>query len=123
MPPGPDASAYAPGPDATAYADAAVLTGLLEGASLADVRVERLRWELAAEPGNWFDTVAAAMSRSGAVLTRLDPVRLAAAHADYVETAHRELRPAGQGGRAAAFRRRAGRGLATLGQPVMALGT
>lgn len=76
-----------PGPESTAYADHAAFAGLLEAAGLAQVQVQRTTWTFEAEPGEWFDTVAAAMPRSGAVLAQVDEQQRAEARAEYIERA------------------------------------
>lgn len=73
------------GPDSAQFADSAVFTDLLEGAGLTDVRVEAVRWVIDVEPGAWFDTVARAMPRSGAVLASAPPGQRARAREVYVE--------------------------------------
>lgn len=74
-----------PGPDATRYADDDTFAALLAGAGLDDVSISRVTWTLTVEPGAWFDTVAAAMPRSGAVLASADDEQRAHARALYVE--------------------------------------
>jgi SAM-dependent methyltransferase len=76
-----------PGPDSTHFADATLFTELLIGAGLVDVTVARTTWTLEVEPGRWFDTVAAAMPRSGAVLASATEEQRRSARAAYVERA------------------------------------
>ena len=83
------------GRDATAYADDAHFAALLQGAGLADVTVTRVSWDLEVEPGAWFDTVARAMPRSGAVIAAAQDGQRAAAREDF---ASRALRQHGIGG-------------------------
>lgn len=89
-----------PGPDATRYADDDTFAALLAGAGLADVSISRTTWTVTVEPGEWFDTVAAAMPRSGAVLASADGEQRAQARVRYVErclaTYGSADRPAGQ---------------------------
>lgn len=75
------------GPDSTRYADDAALTELLAEAGLIDVRVERVRWTVEVEPGAWFDAVAAATPRTGAVLARASSAETAVLRDRYVERA------------------------------------
>ncbi|MCA1722545.1 MAG: methyltransferase domain-containing protein, partial [Actinobacteria bacterium] len=76
-----------PGPDSTLFADEALFADLLGGAGLADVVVARTTWPVDVEPGAWFDTVAAAMPRSGAVLAAAEDEQRLQARAVYVERA------------------------------------
>lgn len=80
-----------PGPDSVRFADHALFRALLEEAGLRDVRVERATWPVDVEPGHWFDTVAAAMPRSGAVLAQADDAQRLRARAVYVERALAEF--------------------------------
>lgn len=73
------------GPDSVLFADATRFEALLVGAGLTDVQVDRLSWPLDVEPGAWFDTVARAMPRSGAVLAAATPEQRGQARAAYVE--------------------------------------
>lgn len=59
-----------PGPESTVYADDDALVALLADAGLTDIQVERVNWDVDVEPGAWFDAVAAATPRTGAVLAR-----------------------------------------------------
>lgn len=74
-----------PGPDSTRYADVDVFSALLTGAGLSQVTVDRVGWTFEVEPGEWFDTVAAAMPRSGAVLAQAGAEQLGVARASYVD--------------------------------------
>lgn len=76
-----------PGPDGALYADAGRLTALLTTAGLDDVRVARVGWTIAVEPGAWFDAVAAGTPRTGAVLSEATPEQRAALRQRYVEVA------------------------------------
>ena len=78
------------GPDSATYADATAARDLLAPAGLVDVRVERTHWEVEVEPGEWFDAVAAATPRTGAVLSGASDDERAALRARYVEQARRE---------------------------------
>ncbi len=73
------------GPDSVLFADHAVFAGLLTEVGLTDVTVEPVRWVIDVEPGAWFDTIARAMPRSGAVLAAARPDQRAQARAVYVE--------------------------------------
>ena len=84
-----------PGPDATHFAEQGVLAALLTGAGLQDVVVSRTTWTVDVEPGGWFDTVAAAMPRSGAVLAQADDDQRAGARAGYVARALAQYGDAG----------------------------
>ncbi len=87
------------GPDSVLFADEERFADLLGGAGLEDVRVARVGWVIDVEPGAWFDTVARAMPRSGAVLAAISPEQRAQARAAYVERCLAEHGRAG--GRAA----------------------
>lgn len=76
-----------PGPDSQRFSDAAELRTLL--ADWTDVVVTRPRWSVRVAPGAWFDAVAAATPRSGAVLAQADPQLRARARERYVELATR----------------------------------
>lgn len=73
------------GPDSVLFADEARFAALLIGAGLGDVDVARVRWVIDVDPGAWFDTVARAMPRSGAVLAAAPPEQRAQARDLYVE--------------------------------------
>lgn len=75
------------GPDSVAFADRGAFAALLTRAGLVDVTVQPIGWTLDVEPGGWFDTVAAAMPRSGAVLAQADEDQKAQARAAYVARA------------------------------------
>lgn len=75
-----------PGPDAQRFSDDTAMSALLAG-SLTDVRVERVGWTVAVEPGAWFDAVAAATPRTGAVLAAASDEQRAQLRAHYVEVA------------------------------------
>ncbi|MCU1672795.1 MAG: putative S-adenosylmethionine-dependent methyltransferase [Frankiales bacterium] len=76
-----------PGPDSTLFADEQRFAALLAGGGLVDVEVARMTWQVDVEPGGWFDTVAAAMPRSGAVLASANEPQRAQARQVYVERA------------------------------------
>lgn len=61
------AAAAPPGPDAQLFAHDEAMLALLAGA-LDDPSVERVHWTVTVDPGAWFDAVAAATPRTGAVL-------------------------------------------------------
>lgn len=71
-----------PGPDSQRFADEAEVHGLL--ADWEEVRVERLRWCVRVVPGAWFDAVADAAPRTGAVLAQAGPQLRARARERYV---------------------------------------
>jgi SAM-dependent methyltransferase len=75
------------GPDAVRFADDEVFTQLLLGAGLTDVRVARVRWTVLVSPAAWFDAVAAATPRTGALLAAASDEDRAALRARYVEVA------------------------------------
>lgn len=85
-----------PGPDASVYAHDEALTALLAD-GFSDVGVTRVGWTVAVEPGAWFDAVAAATPRTGAVLAGASPQERAALRERYVEVAaQRYGRPDGR---------------------------
>jgi SAM-dependent methyltransferase len=76
-----------PGPDSALFADEQLFEELLTGAGLDEVAVARTTWTVDVEPGAWFDTVAAAMPRSGAVLASAEGEQRAQAREVYVQRA------------------------------------
>lgn len=74
-----------PGPDAQRFASEEELRGLL--GDWRDVEVTRVGWTISVEPGAWFDAVAEATPRTGAVLAQAVPARRAQARERYVEIA------------------------------------
>jgi len=74
-----------PGPDSQRFADEAQVRALLDG--WQDVAVEHLRWTVEVEPGAWFDAVADATPRTGAVLAQAGAEQRAQARERYVEVA------------------------------------
>lgn len=74
-----------PGPDAARFADEAEVRRLLAGWS--DVEVRRVVWTVAVQPGGWFDAVADATPRTGAVLSQASTQERARARERYVELA------------------------------------
>lgn len=74
-----------PGPDAHLFATDAELRALL--VDWDDVQISRPRWTLTVEPGAWFDAVADATPRTGAVLAEAGPALRAQAREAYVELA------------------------------------
>jgi len=75
------------GPDSAYYADEDRFTDLLTRAGLQEVIVVRTSWTVKVDAGGWFDTVARAMPRSGAVLAQADAGQRARARAEYVRRA------------------------------------
>lgn len=76
-----------PGPDSVLFADEERFAALLTGAGLVDVEVVRTAWTFEVDPGGWFDVVAAAMPRSGAVLAAADEALRSQAREVYVRRA------------------------------------
>lgn len=74
-----------PGPDAQRFADESELAELLAGWD--DIVVARPRWRIRVEPGGWFDALADATPRTGAVLAQAGTARRARAREHYVEVA------------------------------------
>jgi hypothetical protein len=74
------------GPDAALFSDHDAMRDLLSTA-FQDVQVTRVAWTVAVEPGAWFDAVAAATPRTGAVLAAAPNTQRAQLRARYVETA------------------------------------
>lgn len=81
------------GPDAQRFAADDELHRLLS--SWQEVTVSRLRWSVLVEPGPWFDAVAEATPRTGAVLAQAPPERRAQARERYVELARAQYGVAG----------------------------
>ncbi len=79
--------AVPPGPDSTYFSNEGRFTDLLTGAGLQDVIVVRTSWTVEVDAGAWFDTVARAMPRSGAVLTLAEPEQRGQAREEYVRRA------------------------------------
>ena len=77
--------AVPPGPDAQRFASADALQHLLSGWD--EVTVARPSWTVTVEPGAWFDAVADATPRTGAVLAQATPAQRAVARARYIELA------------------------------------
>lgn len=80
------AASAPPGPDAQRFSDDVALRDLL-APGFRDVRVERVGWTVAVEPGPWFEAVAAATPRTGAVLAAASGEQRAAMRGRYVEVA------------------------------------
>lgn len=87
-------SVVPPGPDASRFADETEARSLL--ADWDDVAVGRLRWTFRVAPGAWFDAIADATARAGAVLAQAGPQARAAARERYVAAAT-ELYDVGDG--------------------------
>lgn len=81
------ATAAPPGPDSAQFAADHAFRALLSDVGLDDVRVERVAWQVEVEPGEWFDAVAAATPRTGAVLARASRDERAALRERYVDRA------------------------------------
>ena len=79
-------SAAPPGPDSQTFSRDDALLSLL-APHFRDVAVERVRWTVAVEPGAWFDAVAAATPRTGAVLAAATDEQRAQVREAYVELA------------------------------------
>ena len=77
-----------PGPESDLYADDARLTDLLVAAGLCGVNVARVSWTVTVDAGAWFDAVAAATPRTGAVLAAATAEQRAALRERYVELAN-----------------------------------
>ena len=75
------------GPDAQRFADEAEVRRLLVG--WRDVSVVRLRWSVRVSPGSWFDAIADATPRTGAVLAQAGPRLRAVARERYIDLATR----------------------------------
>lgn len=73
------------GPDAYRLCDLLQVERLLD--RWDDVAVERVRWEVRVEPGAWFDALADATPRTGAVIAQAGPERRALARRRYIEEA------------------------------------
>ncbi len=80
-----------PGPDSHLYADDARLTDLLTTAGLVDVRIDRVDWTVTVDAGCWFDAVATATPRTGAVLAAATPEQRAELRQRYVKLASAEF--------------------------------
>ncbi len=80
------------GPDSSLFADDANLTRLLEAGGLVDIRITRVRWTLSVDPGEWFDAVAAATPRTGAVLAAASTQERARLRELYVDEAYASFR-------------------------------
>lgn len=75
-----------PGPDSQRYSVDGAMTALLSEA-LVEATVTRVQWVVQVEPGAWFDAVASATPRTGAVLAAATPEQRAECRARYVEHA------------------------------------
>lgn len=78
-----------PGPDPQQFSSDEAMRSLL-AAELTDVAVTRVGWTVRVEPGAWFDAVASATPRTGAVLAAASPEQRAACREAYVERAQEE---------------------------------
>ena len=79
-------AAAPPGPDAQRFSHDDAMVSLLSEV-LVDVTVQRVRWAVQVEPGAWFDAVASATPRTGAVLAAASPEQRAECRDVYVEEA------------------------------------
>ncbi len=75
------------GPEQQRFADDAQAFALLAGWD--DVAVDRQRWSVRVEPGSWFDVIADATPRSGAVLAQASQQARAQARERYIALALR----------------------------------
>lgn len=75
-----------PGPDAQRFSRESAMRALL-GTSFREVDVTRVGWTVAVEPGAWFDAVAAATPRTGAVLAAASDEQRAQMRERYVAVA------------------------------------
>jgi SAM-dependent methyltransferase len=78
-------SAAPPGPDAARFADEAEVRSLL--ANWNEVGFERLEWTFRIAPGAWFDAIADATPRAGAVLAQAGAQSRALARTKYLRLA------------------------------------
>jgi hypothetical protein len=76
-----------PGPDSALFADDSCMLGLLAGAGLEDVRVDRVGWALTVEPGRWFDAVADSTPRTGVMMAAATPEQRAQLRERYISVA------------------------------------
>lgn len=74
-----------PGPDACRFCDRVEVDDLLS--QWSDVDVRALQWCVRVEPGAWFDALAAATPRTGAVLAQAGAQRRAQARSAYLREA------------------------------------
>ncbi len=74
-----------PGPDAQRFSADAEMHALLSGWS--DVTVRRVGWQVEVDPGAWFDAVATATPRTGAVLAQVSASQRSQAREAYVAAA------------------------------------
>lgn len=79
-------AAVPPGPDAQRFSSDEAMSTLLS-TSLADVAVTRVGWSVRVEPGAWFDAVASATPRTGAVFAAASEEQRGELRAAYVELA------------------------------------
>lgn len=77
--------AVPPGPDPARFAGEAELERLFT--HWGQVVIQRVRWTVSVEPGAWFDAIADATPRTGAVLAQAAPEQRAQARQRYVEVA------------------------------------
>lgn len=82
-----------PGPDSLRFASEAELRQLFTG--WRRVAVQPVGWTVTVEPGAWFDAVAGATPRTGAVLAQAAPEQRAQARQRYVEVARASYGVAG----------------------------
>jgi SAM-dependent methyltransferase len=84
------AAAAPPGPDAQQFSHDEAMRSLLSGA-LAEPTVTRVHWSVTVDPGSWFDAVAAATPRTGAVLAAATDDQRAALRERYVDQAREQF--------------------------------
>lgn len=80
------AAAAPPGPDAQRFSGEEAMLALLGGVFVS-ATVQRVRWMVTVEPGAWFDAVASATPRTGAVLAAATDEQRAQLRERYVEVA------------------------------------
>jgi SAM-dependent methyltransferase len=78
-----------PGPDPQQFAHDDAMLALLSGA-LTEPMVARVHWTVTVDPGAWFDAVAAATPRTGAVLAAASADQRAVLRERYVEQAREQ---------------------------------
>lgn len=81
-------AAVPPGPDSLRFADEVEVHQLLS--DWVGVRVRRLRWSVRVAPGAWFDAIADATPRTGAVLAQAGPQLRARAREHFVHLAREQ---------------------------------
>ena len=87
-------AAAPPGPDAQRFSSEDEMHGLL-APGFEDVAVSRVQWTVSVDPGAWFDAVAAATPRTGAVLAVATDEQRAQMRERYAEVARSRFGAAG----------------------------